>query len=135
MVRPIATVAAWSLSVCLHGGLSYFSGAAYCYSCGVVSLSVCLHGGLSHFSGAAHCYSCSVVSLSACVYTAVSAMNDGTAASVTARQRDIADPSACYVSEHLPDTSGWLGSRVVSVLDSSTERPGFESQPRRCRVA
>jgi len=30
----------------------------------------------------------------------------------------------CYV------TSGWLGSRVVSVLDSG----GFKSQPRRCRV-
>ena len=29
---------------------------------------------------------------------------------------------------------GWLGSRVVSVLDSSAEGPGFKSQPRRCRV-
>jgi len=32
---------------------------------------------------------------------------------------------------------GWLGSRVVSVLDSGTEsrrRPGFKSQPRRCGV-
>jgi len=29
---------------------------------------------------------------------------------------------------------GWLGSRVVSVLDSGTEGPGFKSQPRRCRV-
>jgi len=29
---------------------------------------------------------------------------------------------------------GWLGSRVVSVLDSSVEGPGFKSQPRRCRV-
>ena len=29
---------------------------------------------------------------------------------------------------------GWLGSRVVSVLDSGAERPGFKSQPRRCRV-
>jgi len=28
----------------------------------------------------------------------------------------------------------WLGSRVVSVLDSGAERPGFKSQPRRCRV-
>ena len=25
-------------------------------------------------------------------------------------------------------------SRVVSVLDSRAERPGFKSQPRRCRV-
>jgi len=29
---------------------------------------------------------------------------------------------------------GWLGSRVVSVLDSGAERPGFKSQPRRCRA-
>ena len=29
---------------------------------------------------------------------------------------------------------GWLGSRVVSVLDSGVKRPGFKSQSRRCRV-
>jgi len=29
---------------------------------------------------------------------------------------------------------GWLGSRVVSVLDSGAEGPGFKSQQRRCRV-
>ena len=29
---------------------------------------------------------------------------------------------------------GWLGSRVVSVLYSGAEGPGFKSQPRRCRV-
>ena len=28
----------------------------------------------------------------------------------------------------------WLGSRVVSVLDSGAVGPGFKSQPRRCRV-
>ena len=28
----------------------------------------------------------------------------------------------------------WLGSRVVSLLDSGAERPGFKSQPWRCRV-
>jgi len=28
----------------------------------------------------------------------------------------------------------WLGSRVVSVLDSGTEGPGFKYQTRRCRV-
>jgi len=28
----------------------------------------------------------------------------------------------------------WLGSRVVSVLDSGAERPGFKSPLRRCRV-
>jgi len=30
--------------------------------------------------------------------------------------------------------TGWLGSRVVSVLDSGAEGPGFKSQPRRYRV-
>ena len=30
--------------------------------------------------------------------------------------------------------AGWLDSRVVSVLDSGAEGPGFKSQPRRCRV-
>ena len=29
---------------------------------------------------------------------------------------------------------GWLGSRVVSVLDSGEVGPEFNSQPRRCRV-
>ena len=29
---------------------------------------------------------------------------------------------------------GWLGSGVVSVLDSGAEGPGFKSQPRRSRV-
>jgi len=28
------------------------------------------------------------------------------------------------------DSTGWLGSRVVSVLDSGAEGPGFKSQPR-----
>ena len=28
--------------------------------------------------------------------------------------------------------NGWLGSRVVSVLDSGAEGPGFKSQPRLC---
>ena len=31
-------------------------------------------------------------------------------------------------------TSVWLGSRVVCVLDSGAEGPGFKSQPLRCRV-
>jgi len=30
--------------------------------------------------------------------------------------------------------NGWLGSRVVSVLDSGAEGPGSNSQSRRCRV-
>jgi len=29
---------------------------------------------------------------------------------------------------------GWLSCRVVSVLDSGAEGPGFKSRPRRCRV-
>jgi len=29
---------------------------------------------------------------------------------------------------------GWLGSRVVSVLDSGAEGPGFKLQSRRCQV-
>ena len=29
---------------------------------------------------------------------------------------------------------GWLGSRVVSVLDSGAVGPGVKSQPRSCRV-
>jgi len=29
---------------------------------------------------------------------------------------------------------GWLSSRVVSMLDSGAEGPGFKYQPRRCRV-
>jgi len=32
------------------------------------------------------------------------------------------------------DLTGWLGSRVVSVLDSGTEGPGFKSQLRCCQV-
>jgi len=34
----------------------------------------------------------------------------------------------------LPVGVAWLGSRVVSVLDSGAEGPRFRSQPRRCRV-
>jgi len=30
---------------------------------------------------------------------------------------------------------GWLGSRVVRVLDSGAEGPGFKSQSRRCRMS
>ena len=32
------------------------------------------------------------------------------------------------------DSWQWLGSWVVSVLDSGAEGPGFKSRPRRCRV-
>jgi len=33
----------------------------------------------------------------------------------------------------IPAMPKWLGSRAVSVLDLGAERPGFKSQPRRCR--
>ena len=32
------------------------------------------------------------------------------------------------------EASGWLGSPVVSMLDSGAEEPGFRLQPRHCRV-
>jgi len=35
---------------------------------------------------------------------------------------------------YLYTCTGWLGGRVVSVLDSGAEGPGFKSQPRRCRL-
>ena len=50
--------------------------------------------------------------------------------SVAARLR--CRPSPNY-SVHLA-RFGWLGSRVVSVLDSGAEEPWFRSQSRRCRV-
>ena len=40
-----------------------------------------------------------------------------------------------YDPQNPPSPRGWLGSRVVSVLDSGAEGPGFKSHPRRCRVA
>jgi len=43
------------------------------------------------------------------------------------------DPALHLICGSYP-SSGWLGSRVVSVLDSGAEGPGFKSQPRRCRV-
>jgi len=39
-----------------------------------------------------------------------------------------------YDPQNPPSPRGWLGSRVVSVLDSGAEGPGFKSHPRRCRV-
>ena len=36
----------------------------------------------------------------------------------------------CYSTES--EARGWLGSQVVSLLDSGAEGPGFKSQPRRC---
>ena len=42
--------------------------------------------------------------------------------------------SFALISHPVFISRGWLGSRVVSVLDSGAEGPGFKSQPRRCRV-
>ena len=39
-----------------------------------------------------------------------------------------------FISVLCQAVTGWLGSRVVSVLDSGAEGPGFKSQSRRCRV-
>ena len=48
------------------------------------------------------------------------------------------DPIFCYNRQRYTFcvvlTRGWLGSRVVSMLDSGAEGPGFKSQPLRCRV-
>jgi len=49
-------------------------------------------------------------------------------------QRDGQTDGSRYRLMPPPPTAGWLGSRVVSVLDSGAEGPGFKSQPRRCRV-
>ena len=43
------------------------------------------------------------------------------------------------VINYLPNSNpkyyvGWLGNRVVSVLDSGAEGSEFKSQPRRCKV-
>jgi len=57
---------------------------------------------------------------------------------ITLIDADLIDAHAS--SRHLsffslpPPPLCWLGSRVVSVLDSGAEGPGFKSQPRRCRV-
>jgi len=42
--------------------------------------------------------------------------------------------AASILIKNTDEQAGWLGSRVVSVLDSDAERPRFKSQPRRCRI-
>ena len=51
-------------------------------------------------------------------------------------EKETWQPQGCVspYSRLLYTPAGWLGSRVVSVLDSGAEGPGFKSQPRRCRV-
>jgi len=55
---------------------------------------------------------------------------------VVAEHRPVISPTATlqFKLSHTTVFRGWLGSRVVSVLDSGAEGPGFKSQPRRCRV-
>ena len=51
---------------------------------------------------------------------------------------DILGPADGYTMIEIASANcsgGWLGSRVVSVLDSGTEGPRFKSQSRSCRVA
>ena len=43
----------------------------------------------------------------------------------------VANPATAAALTPMFTTVGWLGSRVVSVLDSGAERPGFKSQSRR----
>ena len=43
-------------------------------------------------------------------------------------------PSVMILPQASTGNLVWLGSRVVSVLDSDAEGLGFKSQPRRCRV-
>ena len=50
--------------------------------------------------------------------------------SVKALEAKIAETKVSFFAVYF----GWLGSRVVSVLDSGAEGPGFKSQPRLCRV-
>jgi len=45
----------------------------------------------------------------------------------------ITDTHAAYVLS-ADSGSSWLCSRVISVLGSGAEGPGFKSQPRRCRI-
>jgi len=40
-----------------------------------------------------------------------------------------------FYLRYVHNTCEWLGSRVVSVLDSGAEGPGFKSRSRRCRVS
>jgi len=49
--------------------------------------------------------------------------------------RDGRPTEICQLNFYPTNTGfGWLGSRVISVLDSSAEGPGFKCQSRRCRV-
>jgi len=50
------------------------------------------------------------------------------------QQSQRAQQSTAFAALSSPLLECWLGSRVVSVLDSGAEERGFKSQPRRRRV-
>ena len=50
------------------------------------------------------------------------------------RFRKVGSYKLQHCKQYTHRSTGWLGSRVVSVLDSGAEGPGFKSQSRRCRV-
>jgi len=58
--------------------------------------------------------------------------NTGENISPVSRHRTLLSNTVCILVTSF--LVGWFGSRVVSVLDSGAERPGFKSQSRRCRV-
>jgi len=47
---------------------------------------------------------------------------------------DIKDSHICDFYCAIVAVVGWLGSQVVSMLDSGAEGPGFKAQPRCCQV-
>jgi len=68
----------------------------------------------------------------------INAANVGVwAALYSPQHNEVYEINALYAemfSFHFSWSLGWLGSRVVSVLDSGTEGPGFKSQSQHCRV-
>ena len=52
--------------------------------------------------------------------------------SICVQYQQVPQPSQSLGSSN--NGMGWLGTRVVSMLDSGTEGPGFKSQPQRCRL-
>jgi len=53
----------------------------------------------------------------------------------TALRRDCDLNPGPHHNNRWPGHAGWLGSRVVSVLDSGAVGPGFKSQSRRSRLS
>ena len=66
------------------------------------------------------------------VWNCASLVHDYTQRTATTHTRHTVYNTCSYSKRYT--TIGWLGSRVVSVLDSGAEGPGFKSQSRRSRV-